>query len=187
MGHDVKSVMPIKDKDVQRQFAEYFESTSERNYVLYMSGIYLGLRISDLLRLRVHDVRGTHVEIKEQKNSNNRKIFINKKLRKVLDDYIEDKAGNELLFVSQRKGPTGKPKALTRYGATKVLKNAAVAIGYNEPIATHSLRKTFAYNLYVMFGNVPDIQEILGHEREEETRRYLGLVQESQDEKIASL
>lgn len=183
----MKTVMPIKDKEIQNEFAEYFERTSKRNYVLYMCGIYLGLRISDLLRLRVHDVRGTHVEIKEQKTSNNRKIFINHKLRKALDDYIEGKPGNQLLFISQRKTKTGKDKALTRYGATKVLKKAAKEIGYMEPIATHSLRKTFAYNLYELYGDVPDLQEILGHKNEKETRRYLGLKQESQDEKIANL
>lgn len=183
----MKTVMPIKDKEMQRAFAEYFERTNQRNYVLYMCGIYLGLRISDLLKLRVHDVRGTHVEIKEQKTSKNRKIFINHKLRKALDNYISGKPGNELLFISQRKSKTGRNKALTRHGAAKLLKKAAQEIGYTEIIATHSLRKTFAYNLYVMYGDIPDLQEILGHNSEKETRRYLGLKQESQDEKIANL
>lgn len=183
----MKSVMPIKDKEIQQQFADYFEATNERNYILYMCGIYLGLRISDLLRLRVHDVRGTHVEIKEQKNKNNRKIFIHRKLRKALDEYIDGKAGNELLFVSQRKSDTGKAKALTRYGATKILKKAAEEIGYDEPIATHSLRKTFAYNLYVAYGDVPELQEMLGHKNQEETRRYIGIKQETFDERIAGL
>lgn len=187
MDAPMKTVMPIKDREMQKEFAEYFERTSQRNYVMFMCGIYLGLRISDILQLRVHDVRGTHLEIKEQKNKNNRRIFINRKLRKALDDYIEGKRGNELLFTSRKHSATGKAKALTRKGAIDVLKKAAKDLQYVEPIGTHSLRKTFAYNYYQMYGDLAELQKLLGHKDQTDTIAYIGLEQETFDERIANM
>lgn len=179
--------MPIRDKERQREFAEYFELNSQRDYVMFMCGVFLGLRISDILKLRVQDVRGTHIEIKEQKNKNNRRIFINRKLRKALDDYIEDKRGNELLFPSRKRSATGKARALTRKGAIDVLKKAASDLDYHEPIGTHSLRKTFAYNYYQMYGDLAELQKLLGHKEQNDTIRYIGLQQETFDDRIANM
>lgn len=183
----MKTVMPIKSEYAQEEFADYFERTNQRNYVLYMCGIYLGLRISDLLPLRVQDVRGTHLVIREQKNKNNRRIFINKKLRKALDEYISDMRGNELLFPSRKRSATGKRKPLTRKGAIDILKKAARELNYKEPIGTHSLRKTFAYNYYKLYGDLAELQRLLGHKEQLDTIRYIGIEQETFDERIANM
>ena len=49
-------VEPIESKEMIRDIMEYFKATNERDFVMFCIGIYTGLRISDILRLRVNDV-----------------------------------------------------------------------------------------------------------------------------------
>jgi integrase len=54
-----QSVDPVRDPDDIRAMKEYLPHQSYRDYVLFKFGINFGLRISDILPLRVMDVRNT--------------------------------------------------------------------------------------------------------------------------------
>ncbi len=45
----MKYVMPIEDKKIISDIGDYLMGRNERDYVLFMTGIYLGRRISDIL------------------------------------------------------------------------------------------------------------------------------------------
>ena len=48
---------------------DYLKSTNERNLVMFELGIYGGLRISDILKLRVKDVRNKkYIKITRRKD-----------------------------------------------------------------------------------------------------------------------
>lgn len=66
----MKYVEPIREKVWIKEFARYFESRNQRGYVLFMTGIHMGLRISDILPLRKCDIEGTHLMIKEKRQEN---------------------------------------------------------------------------------------------------------------------
>ena len=53
----MNTVEPIRDKETVIDIAEYLKKDSERNYVMFLFGIYSGLRISDILKFRVRDVK----------------------------------------------------------------------------------------------------------------------------------
>lgn len=53
----VNTVEPIRDFNIIQDIADVLREQRERDYVLFMSGLYLGRRISDILPLRVRDVR----------------------------------------------------------------------------------------------------------------------------------
>lgn len=107
-----------------------------------MTGLHTGLRISDILDLRVRDVEGTHLMIEEQKTGKYKRIIITPVLRKILK------------FQSRIKTRTGKDKLIDRTTSYIILKDAAKAIGYTEPIGTHSLRKTFGYTFYEKYKDI---------------------------------
>lgn len=44
----MNTVEPIRDMDLVMDLADYLKSNNERDYVLFMFGIYTGLRISDM-------------------------------------------------------------------------------------------------------------------------------------------
>lgn len=50
-------VEPIRDPDKVKDIAAYLKKYSPRNYIMFMLGIYTGLRISDILPLKVRDVK----------------------------------------------------------------------------------------------------------------------------------
>ena len=53
----LNTVEPIRDMDLVLDVADYLKAQNERDYVLFMFGIYTGLRISDILKFRVRDVK----------------------------------------------------------------------------------------------------------------------------------
>lgn len=177
-------VEPIRDLDQLADFEEYFKNTSERNYVLFMVGIHTSLRISDILKLRVRDVQGTHLNVVEQKTGKKKRIILRPKLRKVLSEYCKGKKPNEYLFPSRKRTKSGARKPITRQAADKILKDAAKAIGYRDRIGTHSMRKTFAYQFYKKTGDVASLQKILNHRDQNTTLIYIGIEQDMIDNKI---
>ena len=81
-------VEPIRDADVFHDIQASLLKTKPRNYVLVMTGTYTGLRISDILKLKVKDVRNKkYIDVKEKKTNKRNIIEINPLLRKVYKDY----------------------------------------------------------------------------------------------------
>jgi integrase len=97
------SVEPIRDPEKFREMKEYLLHRSYRDYFLFTFGINSGLRISDILTLRVMDVKYTeHLPVKEKKTSNVRKIKMTAALKQEIDKYTR-MADSDYLFPS-RKG-----------------------------------------------------------------------------------
>ncbi|MBF8981939.1 tyrosine-type recombinase/integrase [Lutibacter sp. B2] len=59
-----------------------------------------------------------------------------------------------------------------------MLKNAAVAVGIEENINTHSLRKIWGWNVWINGYSPALIMDTLNHYNLEVTRRYLGIRQD---------
>lgn len=52
---------------------KYLKERNKRNLLLFVAGINLGLRISDLLQLRVKDVKKQYVSLREKKTGKEKK------------------------------------------------------------------------------------------------------------------
>lgn len=103
----MNTVQPIRDMDTILDIARYLRSKSEREYVMFVTGIYSGLRISDILKLRVRDIRGKdHISIREKKTGKEKRFLINKNLKKILEEYTKGKDDLEYLLENPR---THKP------------------------------------------------------------------------------
>ena len=90
-------VEPIRDKriirDLMDALAQDRSPIGERRYLLFVSGIFLGRRIGDLLKLKVGDVRGRkYLEITEQKTGKRKQMAFNDTLQKI---YKERLAGRD--------------------------------------------------------------------------------------------
>ena len=65
--------------------ANYLRDPSERNYIMFLMGIYTGLRISDILQRRISDVKDKeNIVLREQKAQKRREIGVNPLLKKEL-------------------------------------------------------------------------------------------------------
>ncbi|CAM4400005.1 integrase [Bacillus manliponensis] len=167
-------VQPIRDKETIQEIKEFFKEQSERNYILFLLGINTGLRISDILRLRVKDVEGWNIYIREKKTKKIKEVKMPSELKRAIKDYIKEKEPNEFLIKSRN----GKNKPLTRSMAYVILNQAAKEFGL-ERIGTHSLRKTYGYHHYKQFKDVVVLQRMLNHTDQKETLRYVGIEQDT--------
>jgi site-specific recombinase XerD len=152
---------------------------AKRNVLLFTLGINTNLRVSDMLTLRVGDVKGTHIEICEQKTKKYRLTLINDKLRKAIDEYIVGRGDNEYLFKSRE----GDNKPMTRQNVEIMLSDAARACGITYRVGCHSMRKTWGYHAWKYNGvHIAIIQQAYNHRDLETTKRYLGMTQDDLDE-----
>lgn len=179
ISEGMKIVEPIRDKYLIDQIKKILKRQSDRDWFLFVMGINTGLRISDLLKLQVKDVRNkTHIELREEKTKKTKRFLLNFELRKIILEYTKYMNGEDFLFPSKK---TEYP--LKRVQAYKILKKAATEVGL-EHIGSHTLRKTFGYWHYQMYRDVALLQSILNHSHPSVTLRYIGINQEMMDKSL---
>ncbi|MGN2339818.1 tyrosine-type recombinase/integrase [Clostridium cagae] len=181
----MNTVEPIRDIQKIYDIADYLRAHNERNYVLFMFGIYTGLRISDILQFRVRDIRDSKFKIRdyfyirEEKTGKEKRMKIHKDLKIILKEYTTDKLDYQYLFLSKK----GKNKAISRQQAYRIL-NKVAKVFELDSIGCHTLRKTFGYQLYKKTKDGITIKEILNHSDLSTTLRYIGVNQDRKDSLI---
>jgi integrase len=209
----MNTVQPIRDKEKIHQMESYLKSQSPRDYILFELGIYSGLRISDILTLKVKDLKNQdYFILREKKTDKPKHLAINPTLKKELAKYLLDKNDDDYIIGSREYRPflevktkvkdqkTGKTKSIkqkvpntasnspiTREMAWNILNTAAKQVGLEE-IGCHSLRKTFGYHLYLQTNkDIVLIQKLLNHSSPEVTLRYIGIMQDDMDSVVIAL
>ncbi len=173
-------VEPIREPEKVKLISTFLKQNSERNYIMFMIGIYSGLRISDILQLRVKDIiNKDSIYIKEKKTKKTKLFPINPILKKEIKSYCIGKDLNEYIVKSRK----GKNKPITREMAYKILSETGNL--FNLPnLGTHTLRKTFGYHHYMQYKDVALLQEIFNHSSPTITLRYIGIDQEKINKSI---
>ncbi|WP_129598588.1 site-specific integrase [Anaerophilus nitritogenes] len=173
-------VQPIRDKNKIEDMKHELLKSGYKNYLLFVTGINTGLRVGDLLHLKVYDIKNrTHIMIEEQKTGKEKRFLINNQLRKDFERYIQNMKEEEYLFQSRK----GKNKPITRVQAYRILNETGRRVGLSE-IGTHTLRKTFGYWHYQIYKDVAILQDIFNHSSPSVTLRYIGINQDIKDKTI---
>ena len=197
-----KAAEPIKDKEDIRRISEYLvEQGRYRDNMLFIVGINVGLRVSDLIELRFSDFIDAdgkyktefdvfeHKTRRSRKSAKNRRIGINEAVIWAIDEYLNSEARqgktkkiNDFLFPASRSDTaTGH---INRKTVDLLLKGIVKDLGIQVKVSTHTLRKTFGYQLMeaAPIGKKEEtlllLQEIFGHADSRITRRYIGITQE---------
>lgn len=177
-------VDPIKDIKSINKIKEILRRQSQRDLLLFVLGINTGIRVSDLLSLRISDVSDGK-EIKEfiyiddlnhgaePKNSHEQKAyFLNNSVKKELRKYFSQHDFTECDFLFKSK-KNNQP--ITRQQAYRIINSAAKEAGIQGKVGTHTLRKTFGYHAYRKGIAISIIMSIYNHHSSAETMRYLGI------------
>ena len=183
----MKGTRPLDNEEI-RKISEAFNGVfAVRNRSLFMLGVSVGGRISELLALKVNDVWQNGKPVKDLLFDRNivkggevsRAVPVNIDGRQAIENLIAwhtelygEVNPTRPLFPS-RKGQG--LKAMTRIAAHSALKNAFEAAGLNGKLGTHSLRKSYAQRLYEQTNDIYAVQEMLGHKSVVTTQRYLGV------------
>lgn len=168
-------VQPIRDQEMIEEIKDYFKKQSYRNYMMFVFGINTGLRIQDILKIRVREVFDRdQLVMLEMKTKKRRFVELNPTLKREIKKYTSNMDQDDYLFPS-RQG--GKNKSIKRDMAYKIMRAAAKEFGLVD-IGTHTLRKTFGYHMYQATKDITLVQTMLNHSDKAITMRYIGMDQD---------
>ena len=147
-------------------------------FALFGIGINTNLRVSDLLNLTwdqvwMDDSRELrdHILLTEQKTGKKRRIKINPKVIEALAYLLENIPPPERTDPIFRNSITRK--VYSRERLSRRMGEEAKKVGIQDPIAIHSLRKTWAYHAVVTFHQpIAIVQAALNHATQKQTMDY---------------
>lgn len=175
-------VQPIRSKEKIEEMKSILKKNGTRDYLLFLFGINVGLRISDIIKLKVSDIMNfnsqmkSHIEIKENKTGKVKRFKINSSLANELYRFTQNMNMDDYIFKSRN----GTNTPITRVRAYIILNEAGKKCGLEE-IGTHTLRKTFGYHFYLATHDVALLQELFNHSSPSITLRYIGITQDTVD------
>lgn len=178
----MNTVQPIRDTKKINAMKTLLKAKDEKYYIMFRIGINVGLRVSDILKLKVSDVRNKdHATITEQKTNKTKRFLIPTSLQKELAKYIKDNnmADGDYLIQSRK----GDNKPISRIQAYRVLNDVAEQLGLEE-VGTHTMRKTFGYHHYKKNHDVAILQDIFNHSAPSITLRYIGITDDEKDNSL---
>lgn len=179
-------VQPIRDRKKIKALAVQLKEKNDKYFIMFDIGVNVGLRISDILKLKVEDVyMQDHVTIFEQKTGKYKRFLINKKVAADIRAFVENHHLNpeDYMITSRKRDENGNHRPISRVQAYRVLAECADLVGLDE-IGTHSLRKTFGYWHYKQHHDVALLQELFNHSSPYITLIYIGINQDIKDESM---
>ena len=187
---EINAMINVLDLHIENMFnTKTQRQIAVRNKLLFVLGINLGIRASDLCSLRWSFFFEDDCDeltfrefytIMPKKTANKRKfvkLYFNDAVKKTILDYInvypiEDI--NDYLFMS-RKGNS----CIEESSIWRIIKNTAAEAGIKQNIGSHSLRKTFGYWVW---HNAEDknealciLQLVFNHSSPATTAKYIGI------------
>lgn len=176
-------VEPIRDLNKIEEMKKVLleQGKGKRNYLIFKVGINSGLRVSDLIKLKVSDIKFENGIMRDditimEKKTNKKKVFrFNAELKNELDNYTKNMKQYEYVFKSRK----GINQPLTRTQVYRFLNDAAKIVGITDNIGTHTMRKTFGFHNYKKYADIAMLQTVFNHSSPGITLRYIGI---SQDE-----
>lgn len=156
-----------------------------RDRLLFIMGVNTGLRVQDILALRVRDLStvkpGGRIPIIEKKTGKENVLILNTEIKAALDIYLSTAKPKEehYLFKSRK----GKNYPLSTYAVTMMVKRWAAVINVKGNYGAHTLRKSWCLVQRKHFGVSWELlAKRLNHSNPSVTRRYLGIQDEEVEE-----
>lgn len=204
-------VQPIRDLTKIKKIESILKKQNYRNYILFELGIYSGLRISDILKLKVKDIRNQdYFILQENKTSKPKRLKIQPALKKELNSYIKNMDDNDYLIGSNKytkhieiRNPNKKDtnnryitvpnespnSPIQRMQAYRIINTVAKKVGIKDEVGTHSMRKSFGYHFYNKYNDKNNralsiLQDIFNHSTPYITLKYIGIAQDEVDDMI---
>ena len=184
---EIKAMIDVFNKRIDEALDEDKKWIACRNKMLFLIGINLGIRASDLCELKYSffmNNDGTFKDFyslqpkKTKKTGKFVKLYFNETVKKAITEYQEKypmKNVDEYLFKS-REGDSH----ITSIHLGKIIKDTAKEAGITKNICSHSLRKTFGYHAWHSAEDKEKslvvLQTIFNHSSLMMTKKYIGLM-----------
>ncbi|MBR8705601.1 site-specific tyrosine recombinase XerD [Bacteroides pyogenes] len=175
IGFKLPEVLSVAEIDAIISAVDRSKPEGQRNRAILETLYSCGLRVSELVNLKLSDLYLDEGFIKvEGKGSKQRLVPISPRAIHELRLYFSDRNGIEVkpgyedfVFVSHRRG-----KSLSRIMIFHLIKELAVQANITKNISPHTFRHSFATHLLEGGANLRAIQCMLGHESIATTEIY---------------
>ena len=177
-GRKLPDTLAIQEIDALIAAIDLSSNEGERNRAMLETLYGCGLRVSELVSLKISDLFFDEGFIKiTGKGNKERFVPIGKLTQKYIQIYQNEIRGNvtikkgceDTLFLNRRGNQ------LTRAMIFTIIKDLAVKIGLRKNISPHTLRHSFATHLLENGADLRSIQLMLGHESITTTEIYVHL------------
>lgn len=170
----MEAVEPIRDRHIYYAVVRDLKEWNIKYYIMFLMGSQLALRVNEILKLRVGDVKNKkELEFVQSKTGKTIAIAFNHDLLAALKEYCKDRDPNEALIPTA--GNEYKP--LSRKRAWEILN--IIGKKYGVHMGTHTMRKTCAYHYYQKTKDIATLKIWLNHTSERDTLTYIGVTQET--------
>ena len=180
LGSKIPVVLSVEEIDKIISFIDLSEENGERNRVIIECLYSCGLRVSELISLRISDISFSENIIKIiGKGDQQRIVPLSKTLKKYLNKYInyirskqKNKKNNDIVFLNKRGGQ------LSRVMIFNIVKKYTKLSGIKKIVSPHTFRHSFATHLVEGGADLRVVQEMLGHANITTTEIYTHLSNE---------
>lgn len=177
-GRKLPDTLSTKEIDGLIMAIDLTTNEGERNRAMLETLYSCGLRVSELVTLKISDLFFEEGFIKiTGKGNKQRFVPIGSHTQKYIDIYLKGirnklaiKKGHEDTLFLNRRG-----SGLTRAMVFTIIKDLAAKIGLNKTISPHTFRHSFATHLLENGADLRSIQLMLGHESITTTEIYMHL------------
>jgi integrase/recombinase XerD len=154
----------LSREEVERLFAA---AKNGRDRMLFRTTYAAGLRISEVVRLRLEDIDSarTVLHIRQAKGGKDREVPLSPRLLGELRGYWREHRPKEWLF-------PGRDGHLSIGSVQKMCKKAVRACGFGKQVSMHTLRHSYATHLLEAGVDVITLQRWLGHRHLSTTACY---------------
>lgn len=164
---DFKSLIGKLERDGEFKFC-----------LLVATGVFSGLRIGDLLRLKFSQFHGNILEIQEKKTGKTRRIKINPDLKKLVSRLQEKLgAGDESYMFINRYGTKPIDRSYVNVKLKEIFKKYSIHVERN--ISSHLFRKSLGNRVMKMNNGKNEalylLMDMFSHSSPAVTKRYLGI------------
>lgn len=178
IGRQLPDTLAVEEIDALISAIDLTSNEGERNRAMLETLYGCGLRVSELVSLKISDLFFEEGFLKiTGKGNKQRFVPIGELTQKYIQLYKENvrnhvsvkKGFEDILFLNRRGGQ------LTRAMIFTIIKDLATKINLNKTISPHTLRHSFATHLLENGADLRSIQLMLGHESITTTEIYVHL------------
>ncbi len=165
IGLKLPEVLSVSEIDRMVEEIDLSKAEGHRNKAIIETLYGCGLRVSELVNLRLTDIHyGEGFVVVTGKGNKQRLVPVSGKALKEIDIYKQDRNrlpvihDQNILFLNRRG------KRLTRSMIFTIVKDLAAKAGIRKKISPHTFRHSFATHMIEAGADLRAVQEMLGHE-----------------------
>jgi integrase/recombinase XerD len=165
IGFHLPEVLSVEEINNMIKQIDLSREDGHRNKAIIETLYGCGLRVSELVNLRITDIHSEEeFVVVTGKGNKQRLVPISRKALKEIDIYMTDRGRLPVIYDENVVFLNRRGRKLTRSMIFHIIKDLAAMAGITRNISPHTFRHSFATHMVQAGADLRAVQEMLGHE-----------------------